>query len=494
MMGCLLVLPFLGCAQGGEGKEDGVRPAAVAGQFYPGGREALGAEVDRLLREAAPPVVPGRIRVLIVPHAGYVYSGGVAAYAYKRLSGQEVNTVVLLGDSHQEAFDGVAVYPSGAFQTPLGPVEVNASLCKRLIMGGDKVMPLPKAHVREHSLEVQLPFLQRVLKKFAIVPVLFGAGADRMSETVAKALKDLVDERTLVVASSDLSHYPSDADARRVDGEVIKAIMTGDAGQFTRTLSRLRQQGVPNAVTFACGEQSIRAAMLLAAELDARKAILLKSANSSDASGDRNRVVGYAAIAFYDDGKTTGEARGKRREDDGLGKEEQKALLELAKQSVEGWVTSHKVPVFDNRWPALEKGGGAFVTLKKRGELRGCIGRFASPEPLYKVIIEMAISAATQDHRFPPVTAGELNDLRYEISVLSPLRRIKDWHEIRLGKHGVQVAKGFRSGVFLPQVATETGWDLETFMGTLCEQKAGLSRDAWKTPDVQLYVFTAQVF
>ena len=173
---------------------------------------------------------------------------------------------------------------------------------------------------------------------------------------------------------------------------------------------------------------------------------------------------------------------------------ERKALLDLARLTVETVATSRQRPAWTNSLPGLEKKRGAFVTLRKNGHLRGCIGHFEADMPIHQTVIEMAIAAATQDHRFPPVSASELAALDYEISVLSPLRKIDDWRQIQLGKHGVQVARGFRRGVFLPQVATETGWNLDQFMGELCSQTAGLSPDAWKDPKTDLYVFTAEIF
>ena len=219
--------------------------------------------------------------------------------------------------------------------------------------------------------------------------------------------------------------------------------------------------------------------------MEGKNAKLLKYANSGDVSiGDKSQVVGYAAIAFSS-----------KKTDDELGLAEQKRLLEIAKETVETYIREGKTIDIKESMPNLNKHQGAFVTLKKHGELRGCIGLFEPDIPLYKVVIEMGIAAATEDHRFSPVTKDELGDLEYEISVLSPLKKIDSWEDIEIGKHGVKIVKGFRSGVFLPQVATENNWDLDTFMSVLCTQKAGLPSDCWKNdPDLDIYVFTAQIF
>jgi len=218
--------------------------------------------------------------------------------------------------------------------------------------------------------------------------------------------------------------------------------------------------------------------------MEGRNAKLLKYANSGDVSiGDKSQVVGYAAIVF------SGDSSG-----DELNKAEQKRLLEIAHDAVETYVKTGKVPEFTNEYPALEEHLGAFVTLRKDGNLRGCIGIFGSDAPLYKVVAEMAVSAASHDSRFYPVSENELKDLEYEISVLSPLKKVNSWKDIEIGKHGVEIVRGSRHGVFLPQVATENSWDRETFLNILCTQKAGLPADCYKDSETEIYVFTAQVF
>lgn len=170
-----------------------------------------------------------------------------------------------------------------------------------------------------------------------------------------------------------------------------------------------------------------------------------------------------------------------------------KELLEIAKNAVETYIKTGRIIEVEKISSDLAQPQGAFVTLKENRDLRGCIGTFSADKPLYKTVIEMAIAAATQDPRFSPVSKDELNKLEYEISVLSPLRKINSWKEIEIGKHGVEIKQGNRSGVFLPQVATENNWNLNTFMSVLCSQKAGLPPDCWKNPETEIYVFTAQI-
>jgi len=460
-----------------------VREPAVAGQFYPGTEKELSSVVDEYLSKAELPKLDQHIRALIVPHAGYPYSGWVAAYGYKTLIGQDIKTVVLIGNSHKEYFDGVSVYPLGYYKTPLGLVEIDSDFVKKLMAKSDKITYRENVDAPEHSLEVQLPFLQRTLKNFKIVPIILGNQPDTV-DILINALKNLVDENVLLVVSSDLSHYPKYEDAQYSDGKVIEAILSGKRENLRKTISDLEKEGIKNLQTCACGHDAIEVVMGL---IGGSQAKLLKYANSGDVEiGDKNQVVGYASIVFMDDSPSASSGL--------LSKQQQKRLLEIARQTVETYVKTGKAPEFINEYPALEEHLGVFVTLRKDGELRGCIGLFGSDMPLYKVVAEMAISAAAKDSRFYPVTQDELEDLEYEISVLSPLKKVSSWKDIEIGKHGVEIVKGLNRGVFLPQVATENNWDLDTFMSVLCTQKAGLPSDCWKDPETEIYVFTAQVF
>ncbi|MFH1460952.1 MAG: AmmeMemoRadiSam system protein A, partial [Patescibacteria group bacterium] len=267
----------------------------------------------------------------------------------------------------------------------------------------------------------------------------------------------------------------------------IEAILTGQPDKVRETINQLEKENIPNLDTCLCAQAAGEILMNIAAAQDGVKIKLLKYANSGDTeTGNKAQVVGYGAISFAWQTKSI----------DGLefNQEQKEELLKIARQSVEQYVQERKVPSFEIADSLLNQNLGAFVTLKKHGQLRGCIGRFEPDAPLYQVVSQMAISAAVNDTRFRPVQADELSELKYEISVLSPLRKIDDWQEMELGKHGVQIKQGSRSGVFLPQVATENNWDLDKFMGELCSQKAGLDWDCWKTGEVDIYVFTANVF
>lgn len=493
-----VVAPFMGllffantsCAKGIDSqgylpKRDIVRPAAVAGQFYPSNAAELTGMIDGFLKEARPPQAKGMIQGLIVPHAGYVFSGKVAGYGFKELQGEDIDTVIIIGNSHHARFKGASILQEGFYETPLDRVEVDSELAKAIAAENRTFMYQPVADMKEHSLEVEVPFLQSVLKGFKIVPILLGNDDDGEGQALADAiLKHIKGKNVALIASSDLSHYPSYNDAKFSDGKVIASILTGKVENLDTAATEIEKFGIKNLGTAACGMDAIKVVMEVMKGLGANEIKLLNAANSGDVSNDRSRVVGYAAIGFF------GERRGGL-----LNKAEQKKLLQIAKASVEGIVKNNKVPQFKEASKMLNENLGAFVTLRENGELRGCIGRFTPTDmPLYQVVIGMAAAAATEDMRFTPVTKAELGRIKYEVSVLSRLEPTSDWQDIRLGKDGVRLVKDGRGGVFLPQVATETGWDMDEFLGQLCSQKAGLSRECYKDPATKLFTFTAQVF
>jgi len=285
------------------------------------------------------------------------------------------------------------------------------------------------------------------------------------------------------VASSDLSHFHSYDEAVKLDHKVINAIKEWDYFNLLRNLqSRIWE---------ACGGGPIVATMIAAEELGANEAILLKYANSGDVpAGERSRVVGYSAIAFC----KNKEAHRNKDNEFSLSKAEQEELLKIARQAVESIVRQKKVLEISHcEYEALKQDRGAFVTLRKHGQLRGCIGYTAPIQPLYLTVRDAAISAAERDPRFRPVQEDELDELSYEISVLSPMRHVRDINEIVIGKHGLVVKKGYSEGLLLPQVAPEQGWDCIEFLEHTC-RKAGLPPEAWKDEDTDIFCFTAFVF
>jgi len=464
-----------------------IRPPAVAGQFYPAAAEEITEQINGYLKQASTPPVEGEIKAIIVPHAGYDFSGQVAAYGFKLLKGVKINTAVLIGNSHTAYFDGAAIDSSDVWQTPLGQVAVDKELADKLIKADSAIKYDASVHGQDHVLEVEIPFLQVVLAgNFKIVPIMLGNKADDSYKKLAKALKDNLGENDVVVVSSDMSHYPKYEDANKIDRGALEKIKSGKVDELEKYVESVENSGVANEQTVLCGLDAVKTLLELARLSGWDKIEVLKYLNSGDVSGigDKNRVVGYGAVAFAQI-QTAG----------GLNREQRELLLTMAKETVESFVTTGQAPEFDVTDERLKQKQGAFVTLTKNGQLRGCIGQIVpTDEPLWQVVREMAVAACSEDGRFNPVEKSELDELEYEVSVLSAPEAIDDWKKIELGKQGVIIRKGGRSGVFLPQVATETGWTLEEFLGQLCSQKAGLSPSCYKDKDTEIQIFSAQVF
>lgn len=461
-----------------------IRLPAVAGSFYPADPAELRRIIDGFLQEAQPATVEGKLKILIVPHAGLEYSGRTAAAGFKQIEGGTYSKVIILGASHRVWFDYAAVFDKGQWETPLGKVDINEELAERIIDDNKIVVDL-KPHKEEHSLEVELVFLQRVLKDFKIVPILLGQVSEDVLDSLAQKISQNFDENTLLVISSDLSHYPDWQTANKVDGETIRAIVSGNEKIFAETIKKLMSENYRGLETCACGEEAIRVALKVARKLSLTNIGKIRYENSGDLTGDKSRVVGYGAIGVWDTQKTAKSY---------LDEETKKEALQIVRKTLQEYLTNGKIPQIVPKSRVLQEPLGAFVTLRKNHELRGCIGRFEPNESLFKVIQEMAIAAAADDPRFSPVTRDELKEVTIEISVMTPKRKINDWSEIVLGKHGVVIQQGARSGTFLPQVATETGWSKEEFLSQLCSQKAGLPANCYLDPEVNLYVFEAQVF
>jgi len=475
-----------------------IRPAAVAGQFYPSDPAQLTQTVDGYLASAKAPARAARLIALIVPHAGYPYSGKVAAQAYRILKGNAISTVVIVGPSHHTRVQGAALCSAQAWETPLGKVaadtELVAALARREGFAVDDA-----AHSPEHCIEVQLPFLQRALGEFRLVGVLMSDFSRENCARVAKGLAETLGGRSaLLIASSDMSHYPAYDDACKSDREMLEAIRTLDPEKVLAKDAELMRRGTAGLVCTLCGLGPVVAVMEAAKKLGAEQVEVLGYANSGDAAPEtRDRVVGYCAVAISgkETAKMTQEPPENTEKSAGapLDRDQQRKLLRLARRAIEEYVRSGKVIEVSEDDSALTQPRGVFVTLRCGDMLRGCIGDLEGREPLYLNVRDKAIASATQDFRFEPVRPNEVRDLHIEISVLSPMWRETDPSKIVAGKHGVLVCQGRRAGVYLPQVATEQDWTCEQMLNHLCQFKAGLPADAWKH-GAELYCFTAQVF
>ena len=453
----------------------GVRPAVFAGQFYEADPSRLAAVIDGYLAAAAPASPPsGRIVGLVVPHAGYVYSGRTAAAAYALLQGRSVDTVVIIGPSHRAAFEGASIWPAGGFETPLGVARVDAALAKNIAKASGFRF-LPEAFAEEHSVEVQVPFVQRVLPGAAIVPIVMGLQTGPTIRTLAAALtKACRAKNVVVIASTDLSHFLPKDKAQAADAATEALIRDMKTGAIIRKVEAEEN--------IMCGGGPV-ASVLLMAEKAGRASVRILA--RTDSSGFGGPVVGYLAAAVVADEPPAAE-------EFTLTAEERTELLKMARAALTEFLERRTEIEDRSGRDKFRAPRGAFVTLTKAGNLRGCIGYIEPVLPLGAAVIRTAILAATEDPRFRSVSAAELKDLRVEISVLTPPREIADPRQVKVGTHGIIVERDGAKGVLLPQVPVENGWDRETFLEEGC-LKAGLPRDAWKR-GARISVFQAIVF
>lgn len=467
----------------GEAQKVNRRPV-VAGRFYPSDPGELDSMLSSCFSNASKKQVE-EVVAIISPHAGYVYSGEVAASAYNQLDENKTyDNVFILASSHQVAFKGASIYNKGDYLTPLGKVEVNIELANKIIESNTAFSFNPEADRNEHSVEVQVPFLQYRLKKpFKLVPIVLGTQSAHGCKKIAEGLKPYFGGNNLFVISTDFSHYPTYQDALKVDGMMAESVLHNKAYSLLEAISKSRKQHIPNLATGMCGWTSVLTLLYMTETNPDIKYHAIKYQNSGDSRyGSKAEVVGYWALAVSLK-QQSGQAGFS------LSQQDKDQLLMIARKTVESYVKDKKIPSFrTNEFSEnLHTKTGAFVTLHMKGKLRGCIGRFQPNEPLYQVVIRMAKAAATEDTRFFPVTSKELDQIDIEISVLTPLKKIASIDEIVLGKHGIYIKKGYASGTFLPQVATETGWTLEEFLGHCADDKAGIGWDGWKNADIFTY-------
>ncbi len=460
------------------------REPAVAGQWYPKDRDKLQEMMDSLFEDID---LKDNSHLnpfgLISPHAGFVYSGKVAAYGYSLLDGKKIDTVILLGSSHHFSNDVVSIYDGDFCQTPFGKIPIDKDISGKLIKADKRFVFEPEIHAPEHSLEAQLPFLQYKLENFKVVLILTSTNdlslLDKLAETIVSISED-TDKKLLYINSSDMSHFHNYKTASKMDQYTIDLILE-------KKWDKLRQE-IFSRNCEMCGYFALYPFLQIMQHFQHDKAVLLNYANSGDVSGDMSRVVGYTSIVFPNIPEN--------KEEDKMTEKDKKFLLELARKSIENYLEKGSIifpEIPENTDLALER--EVFVKLHKKGNLRGCIGHMQARMQLYKAVVEMAVSAAFEDPRFMPVkNKKELEGIDIEISVLSPMERIYDHEKIRMGIDGVWIRKGFRSGVYLPQVATETGWSRTEFLESLCSSKAGLSRDAYKDPDTEIYIYQVEKF
>jgi len=472
-----------------------IRKPAVAGMFYPGNALELSKTIAGLFAEVGKVPLTGRPIGIISPHAGYPYSGKTAAKAFKLLEGEEYDTVVVISPSHTVFFKGSSVFSGDGYETPLGVVESDHDLAKKIAEVNPSVYFSNMGHATgatrgEHALEVLLPFLQVALGRFKLVAIVMGDqetdSIHILGETLAAALKGT---NSLMVASSDLSHFHAEKVARRYDYAVQEAIEKYDPEYLLDTLGSGKGE--------ACGGGPIAAMMMAAKRLGGREVKFLDYTTSGATTGNFDEVVGYLSAVIVGEMKTEnrhpaiGQPRAVLKKNEALTAEDKETLREIASEAIHARLnhTEYNPPASEK----LSMKKGVFVTLTIGDELRGCIGHIRATEPLYQLVAEMAVAAAFDDPRFEPLTMDEFDRIEIEISVLEPLERVRHFSEIEIGRDGLVVKLDYHSGLLLPSVAVDNSWDVTEFLEQTC-LKAGLPKSAYKDKRAEVYRFAADVF
>jgi AmmeMemoRadiSam system protein B/AmmeMemoRadiSam system protein A len=490
-----------------------VHQAEGASRWYPGDPERLRSAVEAYMAQAEVEAVPGRPLAVIVPHAGYVYSGSVAGHAFRALqdAGCVDHTVAVIGDTHAGMGRAdVAVWAAGAFETPLGLIHVDEAMAQALVDADSRIEHEKRAFQSEHPVENQLPFIQVACPGAQIVPVVIRYPSLDNAQMLAEALLSALshtERPVLIVASTDLSHYYPYQQARQIDEVTLQAIASLEPEAVLNSPQRCDELGVVDEPLTMCSMGSVMTALIAARQMGASQATVLHYANSGDVPfGGRDQVVGYGAVVLWEPREGSGGSAyedvvfalpslpEKPGEPIVLSPYVQDELLVLARRTIEQFLASEAVPPFRASDPAFQQPLGAYVTYEKDGALRGCLGRLDGDWPVYLNVQYAAIASALNDPRFEPITLEELKDLDIEITVLHPMREISDPKEIWIGRDGVLMRVGDEAGaLFLPQVPVDQGWDVEDTLLNLCH-KAGLPDDAWKRDDARFYVFGGQWF
>lgn len=477
-----------------------VRKAAVAGLFYPDDRQTLERAVAETLKKAAKLKFSDPIKAILAPHAGHVYCGETMGAAFKQIEGDSFgyDTVVMIGPSHFVPTKAAAVSSADYWETPTGRIPIDTELARKFVEKSDRIELDDRAHAREHSLEVQLPFLLAVAKgkPFKVVPIVTSSDDPADWEIVARALADLASKpTTLVVISSDLSHFPDAETAERMDKAILDATITLNPKTLAAENARLLSEGHAGLAVTMCGLNATMCLEYAVTRLGIDRAQVVSCTNSAKTSGNTKRVVGYGAVIFTGSPKTV-----PRTHQPPLpivvSAEARRELIARAREGVKSAVEGklREKRLCDNS--ELQVKAGCFVTLKNRGTLRGCVGCFQSDGPLWRTVSDIAARSAVFDPRFlnNRITPTEVSQLDIEISILSPPVRVsRPLEEIKLGRDGILIKDKGRGGTFLPQVATETGWTLKEFLGHCSRDKAGLGWEGWKSPTAQVYTYTCTI-
>lgn len=448
------------------------RTPVFKGKYYPKSTPVLQRDVDHLLKNSKKKLIHGKVLGLIVPHGKYEASGQTAAYAYRLLKGRKIDTIIIIGPSHNLKFPGLSIYAKDFYATPLGKVPINVKLAKDLILENDFITFFPDAHLKEHSIEIQIPFLQRTLQNFQILPILIGNNDQDYYQLLTEALlKHIIDQNILIIGSGNLSHFRSYFDAALMDRKTIAYLEEFD---IEKMASKFKEGECET-----CASNSILTTMLTCQKLGADRVKLLKYTNSGEITGIQWQTVGYASLALFDIEE--------------LSEDTKQWLLRHSRRSLEEYVKFKKFPSIEEKDPLLTHERGVYITIKKDTTIRGYLGYVLPTKPLYRAVADGTIKAATKDLKYPPLTKEELSLVKIEISVLSNIEKVKDFNLIEIGVHGIYLNKNWQSAIILPHIAKENKWSQEEFLEKAC-QRAGLNSHAWKDDDINIYLFTSQTF
>ncbi len=493
---CIVLLSF---PQKGSAQESDVglqREAAFAGTFFPAQRPALESRLKELFRDAGQAVLSeeiafsdAKVRTIIAPHAGYDYSGKVAAAAYLNIpNSASYKNIFIITTSHRQQFEGISVCQAGAYSTPLGKVQVNRQIAAALIKQGPDIHYRPEAHEREQGIEVQLPFIQYHFKHVpTVIPIVMGSSSLESARDLATALLPWFTEENLFIISADFSRYPTYTNAKRIDQITAEAIMTGNPESFYTALRELsKQEG--SSLSTPSGDWSSIMSLLYMANHDENlifKSLLYENSGNSPL-GDRRRVVGYWAI--------TGQQKVLEADPTTLTVEEKNDLLKISRSTLESFIQHETIPVLqaEDLSYRLKQPANAMVSLYLGDRLRGRIEFITPAIPLINMVQEMTIASATLDQRFAAVDATELDYITIEVSVLSSLQKINTLDEINPKIHGIYLVKGEHTGLYLPGKAQQQAWSVEELLDHCSREKAGLGSEDWK--DADLYIFEAISF
>jgi AmmeMemoRadiSam system protein B/AmmeMemoRadiSam system protein A len=430
-----------------------IREPVVAGQFYPGAPSQLKELIKGMVDEK---VEKEEIIGMVIPHAGYIYSGPVTGAVVSRVKFKD--TFIIMGPNHTGSGKALSIMTEGTWKTPLGEVEVDSELGKKILAVSSHLEEDHMAHLYEHSIEVQLPFLQYFKRDIKLVPIVLsyttGAAYKEIGKEIARAIKDL-NREAVIIASSDMTHYESQESARKKDNQAIEAILDLNEDELLKRVKELN-------ITM-CGYAPAISLISAAKELGAKETELVKYQTSGDTTSDYSSVVGYAGIIIK--------------------KGEESPLVRLARETVEAYISKGKTPEPEELTSEMREKAGVFVSIHKSGELRGCIGTFEpAKDNVAKEIITNAISSATRDPRFPPIDPGELKSLSYSVDVLTKPEPVEDKNHLDPKKYGIIVESGGKRGLLLPDLE---GVESVGYQINICRQKAGIMPDE----PIKLYRF-----